>query len=119
MINKYTANRFVVLTPFKEALTYNQRIYNGDGATDTFTSYALPNSRSRELDVADLKLDPTLLNAVDLVFEIWSPTMAAVSMPNPLKDDVIVDASGTSYTVIKVLGEFHQNVWTLYCRKED
>lgn len=115
MINNYSAQRFVQLTPFQETLTYNSRTITDGVATDSYTAITLPRCRARDANKKELALNPELLSAPSRVFEIWSPIMQAVNMSFPQMDDYVTDAYGNSWTVFNILGEFNDNVWTLFC----
>lgn len=117
MISDLTAARFPLLTPFQQPVTYYSRAYAAGIATDTYTAYALPQARTRELGKNDFALNPELLGTVTLVFELWKPVLDAAGMGQPKKDDYLVDACGRGWTVHAVEGRFHSNNFLLTCIK--
>jgi hypothetical protein len=117
MIDNLTTNRFVVLTPFQQPITYFRRDVVDGIAQDTYTSYFLAQARSRERNKKDVNINPEIVDATELIFEIWKPVMDAVEMPPPRRNDYVTDCAGNSWTVFTVLGEFHSNVFTLFCTK--
>lgn len=118
MIDDITINRFVLLTPFQQSLTYFYRNITSGAATDIYTQYNLSTSRSRELNKKDVSLNPDLILNIDLVFELWQPILDAAGLPDVKKDDYVTDICGNSWTINHVLNEFHQNLYTLYCIKK-